>query len=123
MNELNTLKSTTTTISEDRDIRVWMLEGAEDWVPWKRQMTLILKCQGFYKFLEGSPAKEGKSPQEQQKEEQEEMKASATVMGSLSIKVQAQIPGESPTPKEIWDRLIKLYDQSTAGLRMQLKES
>ncbi|KAJ8103691.1 hypothetical protein POJ06DRAFT_176068, partial [Lipomyces tetrasporus] len=87
-------------MSEDRDIRVWKLDGAEDWVP---------------------PAKGGKSPEEQQKEEREEMKASATIMGSLSIKVQAQIPGESPTPKEIWDRLLKLYDQSTAGLRMQLK--
>ncbi|ODQ68897.1 hypothetical protein LIPSTDRAFT_7360 [Lipomyces starkeyi NRRL Y-11557] len=85
-------------MSDDRDIRVWKLDGVEDW-----------------------SAKEGKSPEEQQKEEREEMKASATIMGSLSIKVQAQIPGDSPTPKEIWDRLLKLYDQSTAGLRMQLK--
>ncbi|KAK9427608.1 hypothetical protein V1505DRAFT_388660 [Lipomyces doorenjongii] len=61
--------------------------------------------QMFFKFLEGSPAKEGKSPQEHQKDEQEEMEASAT-MGILSIKVQAQIPGDSPTPKEIWDRLL-----------------
>ncbi|KAJ8102342.1 hypothetical protein POJ06DRAFT_280822 [Lipomyces tetrasporus] len=92
-------------MSKDRDIRVWKLYGAEDWVP---------------------PAKEGKNPEEQQKDEREEMKASATIMGSLSIKVQPQIPGDSPTPKRgtvhyIWDRLIKLYDQSTAGLRMQLK--
>ncbi|KAK9238038.1 hypothetical protein V1525DRAFT_432202 [Lipomyces kononenkoae] len=101
-------------MSEDRDLRVWKLEGAEDWVPWKRQMTLILKGPGFFKFLEGSPSKEGRSPVEQQKDE-----PSATIMGSLSIN--AQIPGDSPTPREIWDRLAKLYDQSTAGLRMQLK--
>ncbi|KAK9311493.1 hypothetical protein V1524DRAFT_411658 [Lipomyces starkeyi] len=69
-------------MSDDRDIRVWKLEGAEDWVPWKRQMTLVLKGKGLCKFLEGSPAKERKSPQEQQKEEQEEMKASATIMGT-----------------------------------------
>ncbi|KAK9317039.1 hypothetical protein V1522DRAFT_389846 [Lipomyces starkeyi] len=108
-------------MSEDRDLRVWRLEGAEDWVPWKRQMTLILKGKCFYRFLEGSPVKEGKSLAEQQKDEQDEMKASATIMGSLSIKVQAQIPGDAPTPKEIWGHLTKLYDQNTARLRMQLK--
>ncbi|KAK9492602.1 hypothetical protein V1508DRAFT_432905 [Lipomyces doorenjongii] len=84
-------------------------------------MTLILKGKVFFRFLEGSPAKEGKSPEQQQQEEREEMKASATIMGSLSIKVKAQIPGESPSPKEIWNLLLKLYDQSAAGSRMQLK--
>ncbi|ODQ70273.1 hypothetical protein LIPSTDRAFT_75309, partial [Lipomyces starkeyi NRRL Y-11557] len=58
-------------MSDDRDIRVWKLDGVEDWVPWKRQMTLILKGKGFFKILEGSPAKEGKSPEELQKEERE----------------------------------------------------
>ncbi|ODQ68799.1 hypothetical protein LIPSTDRAFT_226436 [Lipomyces starkeyi NRRL Y-11557] len=50
------------------------------------------------------------------------MKASATIMGSLSIKVQAQIPGDSPTPKEIWDRLLKLYDQIRSEIH-RLSES
>ncbi|KAK9350495.1 hypothetical protein V1523DRAFT_399182 [Lipomyces doorenjongii] len=108
-------------MSEDRDIRVWQLDRAEDRVPCKRQITFILKGKGFYKFLEGGPAKEKKSPEEQQKEKQEEMKASATIIGSLNIKVQGQIPGDSPSPEEIWDGLIKLYDESTAGLRMQFK--
>ncbi|KAK9357942.1 hypothetical protein V1504DRAFT_436270 [Lipomyces starkeyi] len=38
-------------------------------------------------------------------------------MGKVSIKVQAQIP----TPKEMCDRLMKLYGQSTAGFRTLLK--
>ncbi|KAK9236190.1 hypothetical protein V1525DRAFT_346707 [Lipomyces kononenkoae] len=69
-----------------------LADDPEDWVPWKPQMILILKAKAFFRFLEGSPAKEGKSSEEQQKEEREEMKASATTLGSLSIKVQASDP-------------------------------
>ncbi|KAK9366771.1 hypothetical protein V1509DRAFT_216220 [Lipomyces kononenkoae] len=77
-------------MSEDKDVRVWKLEETEDWVPWKRQMTFILKGKGLYKFLGDNQTTEGKSPQELAKEEQDKMKASATIMGNLSFKVFTQ---------------------------------
>lgn len=89
-----------------------MLEGNSNWAGWKFQVKVILKAQGLFSIVDGTKKCPEGNEESIAKWQNMDAKAQSVIVTRLSKNVIMHVC-MCETGKEIWDKLLNIYEQKS----------